>query len=271
MPRKRPWRPSPTPTMPYVEGLLDLIRNHCNHELPLYSDAFRAAFVRNDPVFIRDAYGEFFFHCASTVPGWMHRTLLLNAQGEGEGAQGLARLARGIGYNDEAAGQVVVHARDEARHSRMFANIAHLAFPNALAPEEADRFAAGLPDIRPILAADADPVCEAHLIDNLVQMNIGEVRTRLHMHLFAPIVVEMAPESARERIRSQLEILAHDEMRHIGYTALLMERWAQTGDRARIEALYLGRLNSFNRLTVAHTQYAAEQYGQGRFPSLLEL
>ncbi|HJV43538.1 hypothetical protein [Caulobacter sp.] len=266
-----PPKATPIETTPYVEALLEEIRKHVDHDLPNYTDAFRAAFRRNDPVFIRAGYGEFFFHCAANVPGWMQRTLLLNAQGEGEGAVGLARLARGVAFDAAVARQVEEHARDEARHSRMFANIAQLAFPQGLAPERMEAFAAALPDIRPILDAPAEKVCEGHLIDNLVQMNIGEVRTRLHMHLFAPVVFHVAPEGSRDRVRGQLEILAHDEMRHIGYTALLMENWARSGDKNRIEALYLGRLNTFNQLTITHTRHAVERYGQGRFPNLLEL
>jgi hypothetical protein len=256
----------------YVTRLLEAVREHTQHDLPFYSNALRSAFVKIDPVFVRESYARFFFHCASTVPGWIQRVVLANGKGESEGSESLLRLWQGVDYNDRVATEVLVHAKDESRHARMFVNMTQMAFPNFLAVDELRRFANSLPDVRAMdHGKSPTPIPENHLIDHLVQMNIGEIRTRLHMHLFAPVIFYLTPEENKHSIRNHLEILASDEMQHIGYTARLMESWAEDGNAGLIEKLYLGRLNTFNKITIAHTRLAMDQHGQGRFPDLLEI
>ena len=255
----------------YVARLLGDLRQHAQHDLPLYSSALRNAFLKIDPVFVREDYAKFFFHCASTVPGWIQRVVLANGKGESEGSERLLRLWQGIDYNDGVAREVMAHARDESRHARMFVHITQAAFPSFVAEDELHRFANSLPDVRTMEPSKAAAIPENHLIDHLVQMNIGEIRTRLHMHLFAPIVCYLAPEENKPLLRNAFGVLAADEMHHIGYTARLMEAWAENGNAQLIEKLYLGRLNTFNKITVEHTKYAMQRYGQGQFPELLEI
>jgi hypothetical protein len=256
----------------YVSDLLLHVREYVQHDLPFYSNSLRKAFLTIDPVFIKDSYARFFFHCASTVPGWIQRVILANGKGESEGSESLLTLWQSITYNDFVAGEVMAHAKDESRHSRMFINLTQLAFPHFMTAEGLHQYASTLPDVRTmkhIKGITAIP--ENHLIDHLVQMNIGEIRTRLHMHLFAPIIWFLTPEESKPSVQNQLQVLAADEMRHIGYTARLMETWAEDGNAELIEKLYLGRLNTFNKITVDHTRDAIERYGQGRFPELLDI
>jgi hypothetical protein len=256
----------------YVSDLLHHVREYVQHDLPFYSNALRKAFLSIDPVFTRDRYARFFFHCASTVPGWIQRVVLANGKGESEGSESLLHLWQNITYNDFVAAEVMAHANDESRHSRMFVNITQLAFPRFMTAEDLHRYANSLPDVRTMQhVKGTTAIPENHLIDHLVQMNIGEIRTRLHMHLFAPIISFLTPEESKRLVQNQLRVLAADEMRHIGYTARLMETWAENGNAELIEKLYLGRLNTFNKITVDHTRSAIDRFGQGRFPDLLEI
>jgi hypothetical protein len=256
----------------YIDELLAVVREHVDDDLPHYSDALRVAFADVEPVFTRRRYAEFFWQCATRVPGYVPRVILANGPAEGEGSQKLFELWRSVHSNREVEHGVLKHAVDESRHSRLFVRLTEAAFPEFLSEEAGARFEATLPDIRrkPRVKAPM-PIPTDHVIDHLVQMNIGEIRTRLHMHLFAPIVFGLTPRDDRTKTRRILDVLVRDEVRHIGYTAVLMEAWARDGADDLIKRLYAGRLRTFNRITVEQTEEAVRKYGRGAFPDLLEI
>jgi hypothetical protein len=255
-----------------IGELLDAVRGFVDDDLPHYTRCLTGAFDLVQPVFMRKRYASFFWHCAVSVPSYLEHVVAAGSSGEGEGAEKLFGLWSGIDDDEAAAAQVLRHAQDEARHARMFLRLADAVAPGCLAPDEIARREALLPASGPRQRpAAAERIPAPHLIDHLVQMNIGEIRTRLHMHLFAPVLYNVAPAANRKLVRGTLEALAHDELRHIAYTAQLVEQWAREGDAGFIASLYCSRLDSFNRITVEHTEGAVRQYGQGRFPDLLAL
>lgn len=258
--------------MNLADDVLEAVRGHLALDVPHYSDSLRAAFEATDPVFGRPRYSEFFWHCASTVPGWLAEVTLANAAAESHGSLKLFQLWQTVNYNAELEKLVLVHAKDESRHSRLFVDLVELAFPRSSVPAVLARLRETLPDVR-----RAEPIkqikltSEEILIDHLVQMNIGEIRTREHMNLLAPAIHAFAPTENRAQVRKILEGLARDEVRHIAYTAELMERWCTDGQSARVAALYRQRLHDFNVITVQQTEGAIRDFGHGRFPDLLEL
>lgn len=256
----------------FVEELLSVVREFAQDDLPLYTDALRTAFSKVEPVFARRRYAEFCWHCAVNVPDWMASVVLANGKGESEGSEKLLELWRHVRGGTEAEEQIMAHARDESRHSRIFVRMTEMAFPGCFEPEAIRRYEESLPDVRGKAHQKAkQPIPESHVIDHLAQMNIGEIRTRLHMHLFAPIVHGDAPAESKRPVRRLLRGLVKDEVRHIGYTAKLMEEWARDRSATFITDLYVGRLNTFNKITVEQTETAVRDYGQGRFPDLLEI
>jgi hypothetical protein len=122
-----------------------------------------------------------------------------------------------------------------------------------------------------LIAEGQTSLQEEQLMDHLVQMNMGEIRTRAHMLLLSPIIYTLTPESAKARVRNILEGLVTDEIRHISYTARFIESWCRSGDSKRLLALYRQRLHDFHRLTIDQTEASVTAYGQGRFPDLLEI
>ncbi len=256
----------------YVEDVLQAVHQHVDDDLPLYTDSLKAAFDRVQPVFARRQYAELFWHCSSTVPAWIAKVVLANAKAESEGSAKLFQLWTQVDGNACAEEQILAHADDESRHSRIFLRLTELAFPGTISRADMQRFEGELPDVRRLAREKAlVRVSERFLIDHLVQMNIGEIRTRLHMHLFAPVIHACAPEENKRAVRRLLEGLVRDEVRHIGYTARLMESWARDGSAELIRNLYVGRLHAFNEITVDQTRFAVRSYGQGRFPDLLQI
>ncbi|PGU19085.1 hypothetical protein [Bacillus thuringiensis] len=260
--------------MDHIEDVLLAIRNYLGEDLSYYTDSLINAFEKSDPVFIRKNYSEFFWHCASTVPGWLPRVVLANSTAESEGSSKLLSLWKTVNYNTEVEERVLYHAKDESRHSRIFLRLVQLAFPHSIDSSEIKKLDEKLTDIRNKKHEKVDyKIPEELLIDHLVQMNIGEIRTRLHMQLLAPVIHAFAPTENKLRVRRILEGLVLDEVNHIGYTAKLMESWAASGKvhRELIFNLYQRRLEDFNLVTIQETESAIHSFGQGRFPDLLEI
>lgn len=256
----------------HADEVLPSVRELLQKDLPFYTDSLRRAFSSCDAVFTRAGYAEFFWHCASTVPGWLPLVVLANARAESKGSAKLLRLWEGTHSNEKVEKQVLVHAKDESRHSRVFLRLVNLVFPKAVDPAVTLSLDSDLPDIRRVEHRKAERcLSEDALIDHLVQMNIGEIRTRLHMHLLAPVLYAFAPAESKDEVKRILISLERDEVRHIAYTADLMEDWAGHGDANYIERLYVERLRQFHLITLEETESAASAYGGGLFPDLLEI
>lgn len=255
-----------------MSELLGAVRALVDSDLPNYSDSLGDAFAEVDPVFTRRSYCEFFWHCASSVPGWLPQVILANAEAESHGSARLVKLWERVDYNDIAEREIMIHGRDESRHSRVFLDLVQRAFPDLVQPAYLDQLRASLPDIRGKSHTKADTrLAEADLIDALVQMNIAEIRTRIHLELFAPLIYGATPVDDRPRVARVLRALARDEVRHIGYTARLMEQWTGGGASNLVRDLYARRLRDFNAMTIADTEGAVRAFGRGRFPDLLEV
>ena len=91
------------------------------------------------------------------------------------------------------------------------------------------------------------------------------------MHLLAPSVHAFAPEESKDEVGRILTGLVQDEVRHISYTAKLIEKFANEGEFDDLNSLYRRRLRDFNALTFEQTKSAAAEYGQSLFPELLRI
>jgi hypothetical protein len=258
--------------MDHVNDLLSEVRLFSDADLPHYSDCINRAFEAVAPVFTRQRYSDFFFHCASIVPGWLARVVMANADAESHGSEKLHYLWRGSVDNEIVATDVLEHSKDEAGHSRIFVSLVQEIFPNAYAEAIlADKRKSMFRIDKAALEADRFRLAEDHLIDHLVQMNMGEIRTRIHMQLLSPVLFAFTPLDTREHVSDTLHRLVTDEVRHINYTAQFIEAWCETGDHTRICDLYARRLRDFHEVTIEQTQAAVHAYGQGMFPEVLEI
>ncbi len=255
-----------------LENTLELARHHAGTDLCIYTDCVRSAFEEVDPIFVRHRYSEFFWHCASTVPGWLPQVVLGNCQAESDGSAKLLDLWQHVNFNESIEDQVLFHARDEARHARIFVQLAEACFPATFPHSFLSNYRATLTKIekRKLVKSDS-PIDGTLLIDHLVQMNMGEIRTRLHMELLAPVLYAFAPPENKKQVEDILEGLASDEVVHIGYIANILEEMCQSGDTKRVQEIYVERLRDFNEFTRDQTESAIAQFGNGLFPDLLEI
>lgn len=246
-----------------VPGLtVKALRAHGGAAWPQYRDALIAACRKAPPPFGTRAYGEI-YRDAARDPCWMALSLMKNAEGEGDGARHLWDLAA-CTPDARVAAQVKAHAIDESRHSRAYVAMLDLAFPG----EVDDQVHAQLTCLSPgytqhsaLEPHDGSPYASPITLDDLIQMNIAEIRTLVHHLLQRPVLLGYCAPERRGRLARLLDALRLDEIAHIAYTAARIEEFAQRGEAGVVKRLMHERMSDFNAIT-------NQELGRGVFESV---
>jgi hypothetical protein len=228
---------------------LDALSAHGTESLSGYAACLRAACLAVPPPFGEDWYGDK-YRAVSEDPQWLAASLVANAQVEGDGARKLWNLVSRTGDGNIAA-QVRVHAVDESRHARLYIAMLDIAFPDAVSEELRPALSALSPGYtvkdRPT-GMEQSPIEWVH--DEIIQMNLGEIRTRIHQLLLRPVLRAWCAEPARPRLQRVLDSLLRDETLHIQYTARLIEQMIQEGAGDFVRQTMAKRLAEFNDITL---------------------
>ena len=227
----------------FVEPSLDADKRDARTDL--YLAFFRAAVADHVPPYFRQEYGESFRrHVLSPI--WVIQSLISNAIKEGEGSRDLGIVANSC-PDREIRGQLVEHLEDEARHCRLYLRLIDIVFPASLPQDVLTEIENRLPPLVHRLT-DIPPIEDWQLLDNLIQINLGEVRTCIHQRLLEPVLHAYCPVDSQPKLADALKWLASDETRHIQYTA---QRIGQLGaaDEAAARSLFVARSRHFNAYT----------------------
>jgi len=228
---------------------LRALRRGRNEPFPVYARSLRAACRDAPPVFGSAWYGDRYRELA-TDPRWLAESLLVNAAKEGRGSRELWALA-GRAPDPVIAEAVRGHALDESRHALMYLAILDLVFPGALGGRRP-----AFRTLSPRFSAREHPPVgrrarSRQMLDALIQMNLGEIKTRINQLLMMPVVTAYCPTASRGRLARILRVLLGDETRHVRYTARLIERAGAAGERAFVAATMRRRLALLNRITLS--------------------
>jgi hypothetical protein len=175
-----------------AEITLKSLEQHRLGPLERYAQCLRSAFEAHPPPFSAAWYGERFRDMARD-PEWFANILVGNASTEGWGSSKLWLLA-GKTHEEPISALVRQHARDEARHSRMYSRILDLVFPG-LVTESLRR---ELRAFAPVYRSDdrperLEPYSHRQVLDNLLQMNVAEMRTMVNQLLVRPVAMIYCP------------------------------------------------------------------------------
>jgi hypothetical protein len=228
---------------------LRALRRGRNDPFPVYARSLRAACLDVPPVFGSAWYGDRYRELA-TDPRWLAESLLVNAAKEGRGSRELWALA-GRARDPIIAEAVREHALDESRHALMYLAILDLVFPGALGGRRP-----AFRTLSPRYSAREHPPAgrparSRQMLDALIQMNLGEIKTRINQLLMMPVVTAYCPPATRGRLARILRALLLDETRHVRYTARLIERAGATGEGAFVSVTMHRRLALLNRITLS--------------------
>ena len=204
------------------------------------------------PPYVDERYTEDYRRQACD-PFWLSSCLIANAVKEADGARRLALFAGRIPHSRySVAAAVLRHATDEAKHARVFLQLLHAVFPEA---EISDRLKTDLETHLPqppmtVVVADRPPYTMEQMIDEISQINIGEIRTRINQLILRPMLLAHAPEEHQIRVRRTIDNLLRDEQTHIAYTARILEDSSQGGYKGFFENMYRHRFRRFNDRTI---------------------
>jgi hypothetical protein len=213
--------------------------------LPRYAEFLSQACVVVPPPYGMAWYGERY-----RDPDWLAGSLVDNAAKEGEGAKKLWELAGAI--TDPAVAQRVRrHALDESLHARYYIRMIDLAFPGSIGADLRSDLEALSPGYSPqALPPHQEPRSDERLLDELVQINIGEIRTRIHQMLLRPVLTVYCPDANTRALVRLLQRLLKDETKHVAYTAHLIDRFS-SGRERKVGELFTARVHDFNLITLS--------------------
>jgi hypothetical protein len=231
------------------DDTIQALRARSTRELPHYEAALRAACDAHPPPFGQAWYGNKYREVAAD-PSWLAASLIANAEKEAEGSRKLWSL---VARTPQAhvAEAIRKHAVDEARHALLYVAMCDLVFPGAIDGEVRSYADALSPrySMRDYPPAAAK-VARESVLDELVQMNIGEIRTRIHQLLLRPVLTACCDSARHQRLSQVLDSLLDDETMHIEYTANLIQEAAEDGFADRVAELFAARVSDFNALTL---------------------
>jgi hypothetical protein len=234
---------------------IGLMAKHGAPPLPIYERALKRACRAAPPPYGQAEYGDLYRE-AATDATWLAVSLVTNAEREGDGATRLWSLAACTEDAGHAA-ELKQHAIDESNHSKMYLRLADLVFPDAIAPEfrmQLRTLSPGYTRTMEPVAVQGSPFSHALSLDDLIQMNIAEIRTTVHHLLQRPMLLEHCPHGRRGIVLRLLDTLLRDEVAHVAYTAKLIERHVTHSGSDAVLRLFAERLKDFNDVTRAELQ-----------------
>jgi hypothetical protein len=217
---------------------------------PRYLAGLDEALRCEPPPFGTREYGQI-YRSLSAEPRWMGISLITNAEREGDGSRRLWSLAA-CSLDQRHRRLLKRHACDESRHALIYLALLNLAFPGAVSREfgiELRQLSPGFTLRMPLFPVPGSPYAKVPTIDDFLQMNIAEIRTAIHHTLQRPALAEHAPSWSLEKITKLHDSLLADELRHIAYTAALVDELGRDADPDRLAGLFRKRLRDFNTIT----------------------
>jgi hypothetical protein len=201
-------------------------------------------FASEPPAFTRRWYGDLYRRYA-VDPAWLSRSLIANSKKEADGSRKLRHLADG--QPGLATGALLhAHARDEATHAALYFGMRRVLFADDNRQGVALPYAGSPHRSAFVTAADSG---SPNVIDELIQINVGELRTFVNQLLMQPIIGILAESVAGgDAVVVTVDELLNDELAHIVYTGRLLE--AGLADAPGAAGLVARRLRDFERYTL---------------------
>lgn len=219
-------------------------------ECPIYFAALDKALKEEPPPFDTQDYSDIYRE-ASADGQWMAISLITNAEREGDGAKRLWSLAT-CSDDVDVQQQLKSHAVDESRHALLYLALLDLTFPNAVTSSfrlELDQLSPRYSVEQKLFAVEGSPYARKPTIDDFLQMNIAEIRTAIHHVMQRSAIAKHCPPGNLRRITSIQDSLLQDELKHVAYTAVLIERIALKTNWDKVSSLFIRRLRDFNQIT----------------------
>jgi len=219
-------------------------------ECPRYFAALERALWEEFPPFTTQLYAD--SYCAALASGqWLATSLMSTAEREGDSAKRLWAFAT-CADDDEERQLLKRHACDESSHSLAYLALLDLCFPGAIAGpfrSELNQLSPNYSMRQHVSAVEGSPYAKVPAIDDYMQINIAEIRTTIHHLLRRGAVAAYCPAGNVSRATKVMNSLLHDELSHVAYSAVLIERKAEGAEADEVQRRFGKCIRDFNRLT----------------------
>lgn len=257
----------PELSRPLVAARIALDHHKPKLRCPQYLAFLENALWQEYPPFVTQLYANL-QQAASASGQWLVTSLMTNAEREGQRATRLWSLAM-LAKKRQERQLLKQHACDESDHALAYLKLIDLVFPGAIDPD----FRSELNQLSPQYSIrqalpKSDDAAESigPSVEQYWAINLEEVRTTIHhVNLRPPLVAHCPAENKRQAERLMNAVL-RDELNHVAYTAMLIERAARDAARNVFQALVCKALRDFNRTTSEEPIEYSYNHRFGNYP-----
>lgn len=221
---------------------------HQRADLGFYLEALRDGLTSSPPPYSFHLFSNE-YRAMVRDPSWFAGLLVSDADLEGYSAKQLWCWAHRIDDIDFSIG-AKKHAKDEARHSRMFAHLLFSLFPETDTTANRGRLQA----MSPKLNSDPPNKLPAQTFEDSLQsailVNLYEIKALVLGKLLKPTVAAYSTCDRIQRHDAITTALLADEVTHIQYTATFIERANRSGYGKIIRDSMIEHQNALNRRTL---------------------
>ena len=241
-------RGTPRSSAKIAEIVLQAIAKQGNLESNSYAECLFDALKEYPPPFGMAWYGERYREYACD-PYWLSISLVANSEVEADGAKKLWEISGQAPRH--ISGLIQRHSRDEVRHAHLYIAVLQHVFPTALEAKLRKDFLSRIP----VYKTSDEPtenreLSTLQLLDKIIQINLGEIRTLIHQMLLEPMLLEYSKSASKPVVGRLLHSLRQDESRHIAYTSKIIKAYGDHGYKEFIWQTMHCRLAAFNEITL---------------------
>lgn len=217
---------------------------------PHYCELIEAALASEPPTYATQRFADL-FRLRGRDASWLASLLASDSYMEGYSAGRLWQYAASLG--DAALAEAMRrHARDEAKHSRMFSAAVLRTFPSLDCEDLSRELYANAPDLDhlDVAAFALDTPSDDELLNSILLINLFEIKALLLGLMTKPLIVAHAPQDRRGALGRMMDTILGDEARHILYSADFLEAKCRHGQRAEVASGLHEHQATLNLLTL---------------------
>lgn len=230
-----------------VFGALDSVAGSAH--FPNYRALLDDVCDAEPPAYAQSNFGDV-FRLRGRDASWIASLLASDSYMEGYSAGRLWQYASSLS-DPILANSIRRHARDEAKHSRMFTASVFKTFPTLDDPALRASLESNSPDLENLETGRhlLDEPTDEELLNSMMLINLYEIKALVLCKLTKPVVIAHAAEESGRSLGQLFSAIEEDECRHISYSARYIEQAVDRFGSNYLRESLISFQNSLNRIT----------------------
>lgn len=250
--------------MTNVVASITLKALNIGEKLPHFQKALKYALSKHPPPYSYNKFAANYRQLAKK-PAWFAGLLMSDADLEGYSAKQLWAYSQTLADPDFAEA-MRGHARDEARHARMFGGLLFTLFPHLGTDENKVKLGAMAPKLKEVKASKDKAqraVPKEETLNSAILINLHEIKALILEQLLTPTLQAYAESSETQSVTNIAKRLIQDEVEHIRYTAEYIEKAANSGYQEYIMEAMADFQRTLNQVTLSDLEQSQSMVLEG--------